>query len=76
MGLLAGKLNIKKLLIHFLTTFSTILGVTAIVTYFWSLGFQGAAAIDWETSFRLAIILGIALPVHWAITSKQKIESS
>ena len=76
MGLFDGKLNIKKFLIHFVTTFTIILGVTAIVTYLWNLGFHGAAAIDWETSFRLAIILGIALPVHWVITSKQKVESS
>ncbi len=65
-------MKIKNLLIGFVTIFAVTLLVAAIVTYLWNLGFHGTAAIDWETSFRLAIILGIALPVHRTITSKEK----
>ena len=72
MGLFDRKLNIKKFLIHFVITFALTLGFAAIVTYLWNLNFHGAAAVDWETSFRLAIILGIALPVHRVMTSKEK----
>lgn len=42
------------------------LGITLVVgvavTWLWRLARHGAGAVDWETSFRLAIILGIALP--------------
>ena len=65
-------MNIKKLLIGFVTTFAVTLVVAAIVTYLWNLIAHGQSAVDWETSFRLAIILGIALPVHRAMTSKEK----
>ena len=60
-------MNIKKLLIDFVTTFALILVVATIVTYLWNLIRYGQSAVDWETSFRLAIILGIALPVIRAI---------
>jgi len=65
-------MKIKKLLIGFATTFVVTLVVAAIVTYLWNLGVHGQSVVDWETSFRLAIILGIALPVHRAMTSKEK----
>jgi len=65
-------MNIKKLLIGFVTTFTLTLVVAAIVTYLWNLIARGQSAGDWETSFTLAIILGIALPVHRAMTSKEK----
>ena len=60
-------MNIKKLLIDFVTTFALILVVATIVTYLWNLIRYGQSAVDWETSFRLAIVLGIALPVIRAI---------
>jgi hypothetical protein len=55
-------MDIKKLLINFITTFALTLVVTAIVTFLYSLIVHGAGIVDWETSFRLAIILGI---VHY-----------
>jgi len=56
-------MELKKLLIGFIRYFTITLIVTIVVTYLWSLIFHGVASIDWETSFRLAIILGIVLSV-------------
>jgi hypothetical protein len=44
-------------------TFIVTLVVTIIVTFAWNLIVSGDANTDWATSFRLAIILGIALPI-------------
>jgi len=65
-------MKIKGFLIGFVTTFVVTLVVAAIVTYLWNLGVHGQSAVDWETSFRLAIILGIILPVTRGMTSKRK----
>ena len=65
-------MKIKNFLIGFVTTFAVTLVVAAIVTYLWNLIAHGQSAVDWETSFRFAIILGIALPVARAMTSKGK----
>lgn len=56
-------MNIKKLLIDFLFTFILVLVVSAVVTFLYSLIVHGEGAVGWETSFRFAIILGIALPI-------------
>ncbi len=56
-------MNFKKVLISFVIGFAITLIVSGIVTYLYSLGFHETAEIDWETSFRLAIILGILFPV-------------
>jgi len=52
-------MNIKKLLVTFVGIFVLALVVTAITTYLYSLIAHGAGVIDWETSFRFAIIFGI-----------------
>ena len=57
-------MNTKKLVIEFGTVFAVTLVVTAIVTFLWNLIGHGASTIDWETSFRFAIIFGIVLT--WA----------
>jgi len=56
-------MNIKKFLTDFLTTFVVVLVVSVIVTFLYSLIVHGAGYADWETSFRFAVILGIALPL-------------
>jgi hypothetical protein len=33
------------------------------VTWLWNLVFHRVGAIDWETSFRLAIVFGIIMPL-------------
>ena len=55
-------MNIKSLLIDFVSSFLLVLVVSSIVTYLWNFIFRAAGAVDWETSFRLAIIFGIVLP--------------
>ncbi len=56
-------MNFKKIVTGFITVFAITLLVTVGVTFLWSLVFHGVASIDWETSFRFAILLGIILPV-------------
>ena len=65
-------MKIKNLLIGFVTTFALTLVIAIIVTYLWNLIAHGQNTVDWETSFRFAIILGIALPVARVMTSKEK----
>ena len=63
-------MNIKKLLVDFLTVFAITLIVSVIVTLLWNLIFHGARIIDWETSFRFAILFGTILP--WMETRRSK----
>lgn len=56
-------MNFKKVLIGFIVMFLITLIVSIAVTYLWSLGFHDTAKIDWETSFRLAIILGVIISI-------------
>ena len=67
-------MSIKKLLIDAATMFALTLVVSVIVTFLYSLIVHGAGTIDWETSFRLAIILGILFPWMRARESKGKEE--
>ena len=55
-------MNIKKLLVDFVTIFAVSLIVSVIVTLLWNLIVHGTSTIDWETSFRFAILFGILLP--------------
>ncbi len=55
-------MNIKKYVIDFVLTFAIVLVVSIIVTFVYSLVAHGQGVVDSETAFRLAIILGIALP--------------
>jgi hypothetical protein len=64
-----SKMSSKKIVVGFVTVFAISLLVTIAVTFLWSLVFHGVATIDWETSFRFAILLGIILPV---IESRKK----
>jgi hypothetical protein len=65
-------MDIKKLLVDFVTVFAVSLIVSAIVTLLWNLIFHGASTIDWETSFRFAILFGILMPWMETRRSKQK----
>ena len=65
-------MRVKRFLIDFALVFAVTFVVAAIVTYLWNLIAHGQSAVDWETSFRFAIILGIALPVARIMTSKGK----
>jgi hypothetical protein len=63
-------MDIKKLLLIFGGIFVLALVVTAITTYLYSLLVHGTGIIDWETSIRSAITLGIILT--WIETKKSK----
>jgi len=63
-------MNIKKLLVDFVTVFAVTLIVCVIVTFLWNLIFHGASTIDWEESFRFAILFGIVL--SWIETRRSK----
>ena len=52
-------MNIKKLLVEFVTVFAVTFLVSVMVTLLWSRSVHGSNVVDWETSFRLAIIFGI-----------------
>jgi hypothetical protein len=54
-------MNMKKQVIDFGAVFADALVTTVIVTFIWNLIGHRANTIDWETSFRLAIIFGITL---------------
>jgi hypothetical protein len=62
-------MNIKRSLVDFVTVFAVTLIVCAIVTLLWNLIVHGASTIDWETSFRFAILFGIILP--WIETRRR-----
>jgi hypothetical protein len=63
-------MNIKKLLVDFVSVFAVSLIVSVIVTLLWNLIVHGASTIDWEASFRFAILFGIILP--WIGTRRSK----
>jgi len=63
-------MNIKKLVVEFALVFVVAFVITTIVTFLWNMIGHGASAVDWETSFRLAIIFGIILT--WAKSRETK----
>lgn len=65
-------MNRKELLVRFITTFLVTFMVAMVVTFLWSLVRHGSGAIDWRTSFRLALILAIALPVSAALRRRDR----
>ena len=63
-------MNIQRLLADFVTVFAVSLIVTGIVTFLGNLIVHGAGTIDWETSFRFAIVFGIVF--SWIETRRSK----
>lgn len=63
-------MNIKRYLVGSVTVFAVTLIVCVIVTFLLNLIFHGTGTIDWETSFRFAIIFGIIFP--WIETRRNK----
>ena len=56
-------MNIKRLLVGFVTFFAVSLTVSAIVTLLWNFIVHGASTVDWEASIGFAILFGII--VSW-----------
>lgn len=69
-------MNIKKLLIDFAITFALTLVVAVIVSFLYSLIVHGTGIVDWEHSFRMAIILGIILTWLRARENKEKAKAA
>jgi len=65
-------MDFKKIITRFIPVFAIALLVCIGVTLLWSLVFHGIAIIDWETSFRFAILFGILFPI---IDSRKKMKS-
>ena len=65
-------MNIKRLAVEFVTVFAVALVTTALVTFLWNVIGHGESAIDWETSFRFAIVFGIVLAWAKSRESKEK----
>ena len=63
-------MNYKKLVIEFVTIFAVALVTAALVTFLFNFIGHGESRVDWETSFRFAIIFGIILP--WAKSREVK----
>jgi len=56
-------MNLKNIMRGFIVYFVLVLVVSAIVSYLYSLVVHGQGVIDWGSSFRLAFIFGVALPI-------------
>ena len=54
-------MNSRRLAVEFASVFAVALVTGALVTFLWNIIGHGASTIDWETSFRFAIIFGIIL---------------
>ena len=65
-------MNIKKVLVDFVTVFAVSFIVTAIVDLLWNLIVRGASTIDWQAPFRFAILFGILF--SWIETRRRKDE--
>ena len=57
-------MKFRDLVLRFLKTFAVVLVVTALVTLCWNHFVKGnVALIDWETSFRFALVFAIVIPI-------------
>jgi len=65
-------MKLKELLIGFVTYFSLTLVASIIVSFLYSLIIHKAGVVDWEASFRLAVIFGIIFPFTNILGSGKK----
>jgi hypothetical protein len=63
-------MNVKKLLVGFVTVFAVTLTVSAIVTLLGNFIVHGTSTVDWEASVGFAILFGIIL--SWIGTRRSK----
>jgi hypothetical protein len=63
-------MNMKRLLVGFVTVFAVSLTVSAIVTWLWNFIVHRASTVDWEASFGFATLFGIIL--SWIGTRRSK----
>jgi hypothetical protein len=65
-------MNFKKLLADFVIVFAVSLMVGIIVSLLWNLTVHRTGTVDWESSFRFAILFGIILPWMEARRGREK----
>ena len=65
-------MNIRKLIVEFVTVFTLTLVTAAMVTFIWNIIGHGESTVDWETSFRLAMTFGFILTWVKAREIKEK----
>lgn len=57
-------MKVKSIFLHVMITFFLALVTSSVFTLLWNLIIEKKGAIiDWKTSFLLAVIIGIAVPV-------------
>ncbi len=56
-------MSARKWVVEFGFAFATTLLVSIVVTFVWNLATRAEVAVDWETSFVMAVVLGVALPL-------------
>lgn len=69
-------MNLKRIILEFTTVFTFTLLVGIGVSFLWNIVSHGVAIIDREPSFRLALILGIFLPVVESRIGKRNIDAA
>ena len=65
-------MNIKKLVVEFVTVFAVTMVTVALVTFLWNIIGHGESIVDWESSFRFATIFGIILTWVKSRETKEK----
>jgi len=65
-------MNFQNILRGFVVYFVLVFVVSAGVGYLYSLVAHGHGIVDWESSFRLAFIFGIVLPVVHELERRPK----
>lgn len=55
-------MNMRRWVVDVVIVFSVTLVVSMVVSVLWNLIAHKTTAIDWETSFRFAIVLAIIVP--------------
>lgn len=60
------RMSAKKWAVEVGFAFATTLLVSVVVTFVWNLATRAEAGVDWETSFVMAVVLGVALPLAHA----------
>jgi len=61
---------VYKKILDFISVFALVFILSALVSYLYSLVIHSEGIVDWGTSVRLGIILGLILP--WTISRKVK----
>ena len=63
-------MSLRRWVVDVVTVFSATLVVSMVVSVLWNLIAHKTTAIDWETSVRFAIVLGIIVP--WVRTRRDQ----